>query len=64
MKAGSVRLFSISTYSTYERVEVFYNGRWGTVCRINWSDDNGDVACKELGGNVDQANVSTTTTFK
>ncbi|XP_033119554.1 CD5 antigen-like [Anneissia japonica] len=31
------------------RVEVFYNGNYGTVCDDNWSIEATHVVCKELG---------------
>ncbi|CAI9567463.1 unnamed protein product [Staurois parvus] len=44
----TVRLMD-GTGSHRGRVEVFYNGQWGTICDDHWDDTDGKVVCRMLG---------------
>ena len=45
---GDIRLVSYSNL-LQGRVEVCYDGVWGTVCDRQWNNANAAVACRQLG---------------
>ena len=38
-------------------LEVYYNGRWGTVCNTGWGDNNSEVVCAQLGYKLSKTTV-------
>ena len=44
-----VRLAGVDGINYAGRVEVFYQGKWGKICRDGWDINDVKVVCRQLG---------------
>ncbi|XP_078681324.1 MAM and LDL-receptor class A domain-containing protein 1-like isoform X2 [Branchiostoma floridae x Branchiostoma belcheri] len=55
---GSLRIIYANSF--YEgRLEIFHNGRWGTICDIGWTQAASRTACRQLGYVEDRPTTTT-----
>ena len=44
-----VRLVGLDSINYAGRVEVYYQGKWGKICRNEWGINDVKVVCRQLG---------------
>nr|XP_054775617.1 uncharacterized protein LOC129284187 [Lytechinus pictus] len=41
------------------RIEIWYNGRWNTICGDTWTQNSAEVVCRQLGYDTEDVEIST-----
>ena len=47
--AGAVRLTGQGSDSSQGRLEIYHDGRWGTVCDDGFENVDASIVCRQLG---------------
>lgn len=45
---GDIRLVG-GSYQWEGRVEIYFSGMWGTIADSDWTDEDAEVVCRNLG---------------
>lgn len=46
---GDVRLAGYKSSQRFGRLDMFLNGKWGSVCNVGFDLTDANVACRQMG---------------